>query len=204
MKDVGLIREQYSTNIRSNLKERGVDPAKTGVWIDDEGDTATFPLYNLSGQLVGYQFYNPQGSKTVRQELGFDKKLFKYFPYITGPKFEKHLGVWGLESYHINAQYLFITEGIFDTVKIHNAGYPAIAVMSNDPRRDLKRWLMTLPQIIIAIADNDDNLSGNKLVKFANKSFKVPDPYKDLGDMPQNIVNDYVVDLLSRLNNVRY
>jgi phage/plasmid primase-like uncharacterized protein len=189
----------YQENIQQHLKDRGVDTNKVGVWIDKEGNTASFPLYNLSGQLVGYQFYNPDGPKKTRIQSGFDKKLMKYYTYIAGESFEKKLGVWGLETYNISTPFLFIIEGIFDAVKIHNAGYPAIAVLSNNPTPMIKSWLKTLPQKIIAILDNDANNSGNKLKSSAHKSFIVPDPYKDLGDMPQEEASKFIENIIKTL-----
>lgn len=195
------ILKLFQESIIDHLKERGVDLEKTKVILDIENNYATFFLYNLSGQLVGYQFYNPKGDKKLggQNQSKFDKALMKYYTYATGKNDEKHLAVYGLETYKMNYPYLFITEGLFDAIKIHNAGYPAIAVLSNNPRRDMKSWLRSLPQETIAIIDNDENLSGNKLIKFSDFSFKTPDPYKDLGDMPQNEVNSFLTDCLNSI-----
>lgn len=202
MRDNVIIWEQYSTNIRKNLDERGVDFNRVSVWVDERNDTATFPIYNLSGQMVGYQFYNPAGKKYIKRREEVDRHLFKYYTFLSGKKFEKHMGVWGLESYDLQSKFLFIVEGIFDAIKIQNAGYSAIATLSNDPRRDLKRWLSTLPQTIVAILDNDiESRAGNKLAKFANIVATVPEPYNDLGDMPQSEVNEFIQNVLTKYSN---
>ena len=66
-------------NLLTHLKSRGVDPESTDVIMDDETGIATFLLYNLSGQLVGYQRYNPNGDKKGRG----DDLASKYFVYVT-------------------------------------------------------------------------------------------------------------------------
>lgn len=185
-------------SILDNLKMRGVDLSKTRVVTDVENNNATFFIYNLSGQLIGYQYYNPNGSKKVNQSK-FDKSVMKYYTYVTGKNEEKQIAVWGLESYELKHPYLFITEGLFDAIKIQNSGYPAIALLSNNPRKDTKSWLGSLPQTIIAILDNDDNKSGNKLAKFGDHSFITPHPYKDLGDMEQEDVNKFIKECLASI-----
>lgn len=180
-------------SIEDHLKSRGVDLDKIRVALDTENNYATFFLYNLSGQLIGYQFYNPRGDKKIRQNT-LDKSLLKYYTYVSGhgSSKEKNLAVFGLDTYDMNSPVLFVTEGLFDAIKVQNAGYPAIAVLSNDPRGDMKSWLMSLPHVIVAILDNDQNMSGNKLSKFAHYTFKTPDPYKDLGDMEQKTATDFI------------
>lgn len=176
-------------DILSHLKSRGVDPNKTRVITDEKNGAAYFFLYNLSGKIVGYQRYNPTGSKEIsgnKRQTKIDINLLKYKTYRgTG-----EISVYGIQTYDIKSKYLFVVEGIFDCIKIHNAGYPAIAVLSNDPSDSTKSWLKTLPQEIIVIADKDD--AGSRLRKVGNRSFVVPGEYKDLGEMPQQEVNNFL------------
>jgi len=172
-------------DILSHLKSRGVDPKKTRVITDEKSGSAYFFLYNLSGKIVGYQRYNPMGSKELSGKK-FDINLLKYKTY----RGKDEISVYGIETYDIKSKYLFVVEGIFDCIKIHNAGYSAIAVLSNDPSDSTKSWLKTLPQEIIVIADKDD--AGSKLRKIGKRSFVVPEGYNDLGEMPQQEVNDFI------------
>lgn len=181
--------------IEKNLRERGIDFNKTNVIMDKDNNAAYFFLYNLSGQLVGYQRYNPSGQKVrsdFRNEFGKDNiDMMKYKTYVSN----KEIAVWGLESYDMDSKYLFVVEGIFDCVKIHNAGYPAVASLANDPNKSTKSWLKTLPQEIIVIYDDD--AAGKKLRSVATKtSAAPPSPYKDLGDMPQQEVNEFLKTLI--------
>jgi len=189
------IDEQKVLDIEQHLRDRGLDPNKTNILIDKESNIAVFLLYNLSGVLVGYQQYNPNGTKNkVFDKTIADKDMMKYYTYLgkeNDEKKVKKIGVYGLHTYNRNSPVLFVVEGIFDAVKLHNLGLPAIATLSNDPK-PFGQWLKLLPQKIIIIMDNDS--SGNKLAKFGDKSVKVPNPWKDLGEM----TNDQVRDFLKR------
>jgi hypothetical protein len=48
-----LLFEAFDTE--SHLKQRGVDTSKTRVIIDEDSGDTFFFLYNLTGQMVGYQ-----------------------------------------------------------------------------------------------------------------------------------------------------
>lgn len=171
--------------IEDHLRRRGIDPSKTYVVIDKENGIATFMLYNLSGQLVGYQRYNPKGDKKDHT----NSLMAKYYTYVTKEDSKTaKIAVWGLESFSPDDSFFFMTEGIFDAVKLHNAGYPAIALLSNNPKV-LKSWLSALPQKKIVVADNDE--AGSKLEKFGDLVIHVPTEYKDVGDMPQEMVNSF-------------
>jgi len=180
---------------------RGVDPNRIHLLVDKDSNTATFLLFNLSGKLIGYQQYNPSGTKQVRQSKDEKyKDLAKYWTYVTkGGEFnnKREIAVWGLDTYDLSSE-LFLTEGIFDAAKIHNAGYAAIATLANDPE-PVREWLRIIgkQKKIIAILDNDkETNAGNALQKYAHKSYKTPDPYKDLGDMPQELVNDFIKSIV--------
>jgi hypothetical protein len=180
-------------NLLNHLRSRGVDPESTDVITDEESGIATFLLYNLSGQLVGYHRYNPNGDKKGRG----DTLEAKYFTYVTkeSEKSSK-IAVWGMQYVDMNSPYIFVAEGVFDAVKIKNAGHPVIAVLSNNPK-PLKPWLKSLSKKIITIQDNDD--AGSALAKFGDITMKVPHPYKDLGDMPQSEVNRFIESIVSNV-----
>lgn len=177
---------EYFT-IQDHLKDRGIDPDQTRVIID--GDDTYFFLYNLSGQMVGYQKYNPYYPKTGQSKLS-DPRLAKYFTWVSDEDKFKKIAAWGLESVDLmNDKFLFITEGIFDCARVHQAGYPGIAVLCNDPSESLKGWLNTLPQKKIVIYDNDK--AGQKLIKVGDFAFSVP-VGKDLNDLSPNEAKSFL------------
>jgi len=188
--------EQLS-DIKRHLKSRGIDFDRTRVIVDEENEYATFFLYNLSGKLVGYQRYNPKGVKTKSGGKNTPKSLWRYASHVTDEGKGKAIAVYGLETYKFTDPAIWIVEGIFDAVKLHNENVPAIAVLSNGASPSLVRWLKTLPQTKIVIHDNDQ--AGNRLKKLGDVSFAIPSRHKDLGDMPQDEVAEFVNDIKTKM-----
>ena len=156
-------------DILKHLQSRGFDPHRYGnVPMTDE--VAVFYLWNLSGQLVGYQNYRPLGNKKNNN----DPKDGKYYTYA-----KDNIAVWGLETYFYRNDILFLTEGVFDAVKLHALNLPAVAVLANDPKK-IRSWLYALPRYIVAVCDDDQ--AGKKLGKLGNMSIVVSGG-KDLGDL---------------------
>ena len=189
-----FICEDSIKNIEQHLRDRGVDPDKMKVIFDKESNIATFLLYNLSGQLIGYQQYNPNKPKEhYKGEWG--KDLVRYYTYVSkeGTGKDSFISVWGLQNLKDDDKEIWITEGIFDAVKLVNAGLPALAVLTSTPSPQLKQWFHMTGKKIIAVLDNDD--AGGKLKSTANVAYVTPKPYKDLGEMSQKEVNDFVKDI---------
>lgn len=161
--------------IIDHLISRHMDISKYHVFIDDENNVATFPLWNLSGQMVGYQQYNPASDKKKKN----DPKESRYYTYTTKIEKSNMIGVWGLETVTPYYDFIFITEGIFDAVRLHNLNLPAIALLSCDPKH-LKNWFFMINKTLFSIGDGDD--SGNKLAKFCDLYYSCP-PDKDLADL---------------------
>lgn len=127
---------------------------------------AYFYLWNLSGQLTGYQRYNPLGSK---KEYG---EAAKYFTYGTG--------VWGLHKLDPSNPILCVVEGVFDACRLHNLGFNAIAILCNNPNHLTKTWLNTLPYTTVAVCDGD--FAGRKLARSTDYSIELKNGL-DLGDL---------------------
>lgn len=167
--------------IREHLESRHIQVSRYDLWIDDEANIATFPLWNLSKQLVGYQRYNPAGDKTrSNAEHG------RYYTWISKPK----IGVWGLETFYYKKDILFLTEGIFDACRLHNRDLPAIAVLANDPKI-MKSWIRSLGRKIIVISDNDK--AGQKLNKFGD--LVLTTGKKDLGDSSEEDIDKLLINM---------
>lgn len=171
-------------DIREHLLGRGLDPDRYSVLLDPVGCIATFLLWNLSGQLCGFQQYNPNGTKSIRNDEKH-RSLLRYFTFA-GDEGDgrragrKRLVVWGLESLSPGDSTLFVTEGIFDAVRLHNAGLPAVAVLANDPQH-LAPWLRALGRRTVAICDRDP--AGGRLARACDAHLIVPGPHHDLGGM---------------------
>lgn len=146
--------------------------------VDEVERVATFCLWNLSGQLVGYQQYRPEGEKKPQN----NPKQGRYFTYRTQPTH----AVWGVESLHLTPNVVFLTEGVFDAARLTNRGYSALAMLSNDPSEDVRNWLSCLNRRVVAVCDNDK--AGQRLAKFGDVAVFTED--KDLGDSSEDEVTE--------------
>ena len=170
-------------NLKEHLRQRNLNLELHRPILDYEHNVCTFYCWNLSGQVVGYQQYNPLGDKKI-----FNSKLEgKYYTYRKLPT----VVVWGVESLYQSDGVVYLTEGIFDACRMTNLGQSALAMMANNPPKDYKNWLKMLNRPTVAVCDND--VAGMKLAKFGDYVEVVPKG-KDLGDAP----DDYVEYLLNK------
>lgn len=165
--------------LRNHLKSRHLDLDLHRPMLDEENQVATFYLWNLSGQLVGYQQYRPTGEKKPQN----NPREGKYFTYNHLPT----LAVWGVETLHLTPHVLFLTEGVFDAARLTERGFSAVAALSNNPL-GLQSWLMCLNRRVVAVCDNDK--AGKMLSKFGHYAVFTED--HDLGDSS----DEYVTELL--------
>ena len=166
--------------ILEHLKERHVDLNLHRPWIDEDERVAVFYLYNLSGSIIGYQQYRPDADKMKDNH----PKEGRYFTYRKQPT----LAVWGVESLHLTPHVVFLTEGVFDAARLTERGYTALAVLTDDPTKDLRNWLSMLNRKVVAVCDNDK--AGRRLAKFGDVAVFTED--KDLGEA----TDEYVTRLL--------
>ncbi|WP_198172410.1 MULTISPECIES: toprim domain-containing protein [Burkholderia] len=162
--------------MRQHLAERGLNPALyNGVFLAD--DSVTFALWNLSGQMVGYQTYRPDMPKAYDG----DPREQRYFTFVSrfGGR-TPELAVWGMETVRYSAP-LFLCEGVFDACRLHTLGLACVATLGNDPK-PLRAWLRCLPNRTVAVCDGD--AAGRKLAKFADEAVYLPDE-TDAGDLSE-------------------
>lgn len=158
-------------NILENLNQRQFDINRYLCWIDNVENLLTVPLFNLSGEIVGYQQYNPNSSSKKQN----NPKEGRYFTYLTQNK----IGMWGLETIN-HLQFIFVQEGIFDACRLHNLGIPAVAILSADNKQALLNLKLTGKKLI-SIVDNDP--AGIKLGRKVHQSILIQfENIKDIGD----------------------
>jgi len=162
--------------VTEHLKDRHLDVDLHRPMVDEVERVATFFLYNLTGQLVGFQQYRPEGDK----KPGNNPLLGKYYTYRKQPT----LAVWGVESLFLSPGVVFVCEGLFDAARLTERGFSALAVLSNNPSPDLRNWLTCLNRKVVAVCDNDD--AGRKLAKFGDVVLFTEE--KDLGDSSDEYV----------------
>lgn len=171
--------------VEENLRSRYLNLDLHRPIIDEVEGIATFYLWNFSGQMVGYQQYRP----FVLEKKTNDPRSSRYFTCVKQPT----IAVWGLESFYLRDDVLFLTEGVFDAARLTYLGYPALALLSCDPKRDTKNWLRMLNRRVIAVCDNDANGSGRKLARFGDEAYFLES--KDLGDSTDAEVESFLFNL---------
>jgi hypothetical protein len=167
--------------VLQNLLSRYFDMNLHTAWVDEDEGVATFPLWNLSGQLVGYQQYRPSAGKQKDNH----PKMSRYFTY----RKNKVVGVWGLESWNLS-NTLFVTEGTFDACRLTARGCSAVAMLANDLDTSTKEWLYTVraSRFVVAVCDND--AAGRRLARYGHVAHVVENG--DLGDA----TDEYVAKLV--------
>ena len=131
--------------------------------------------------MVGFQQYRPDASKVAQNH----PREGRYFTYLKS----KALAVWGLESFHLTPNVLFVTEGIFDAARLTHRGVSAIAVLTNNPTRDLCNRFACTGRLIVTVCDNDE--AGRKLARFGDRAFYTAE--KDLGESSDAFVDDLLI-----------
>ncbi len=175
-----------------HIRDRHVDTNLHNVWMSETERVAKFPLWNLSGQMVGYQAYRPDADKVQKND-----QKGRYYTYRGDkliPKHSKSVTVWGLEAWRLSTT-LFVTEGIFDAARLTEQGMSAVAVLSNDPSTSTKNWLMCVRQMRPVVAVCDPGPAGRKLAKVGHfaHTVNVPGmPDGDLGDAPLSYVDSLI------------
>lgn len=181
--------------VRKHLELRGCDISRYPCHIDEEAGVCTFLLYNFMGQLVGYQQYRPCAPKAKEGEpyMRGNRSELRYWTFLAKEDKVAKRAFFGIESID-DRPFFFMVEGIFDAVKVHNAGFPCIASLSNAPFH-LENFFMISGKKVISISDNDK--AGRLIRKFADANVELPAGYKDVGEMPQDEVNQMLENFLN-------
>jgi DNA primase len=143
-------------DILKHLQERNLILENyKGIFIDKEKVVVSFLIYNLSGEIVGYQQYDPSKNK-IKRNTG------KYFTYFQKGK----ISLWGLDTINYKKKEVYITEGIFKSVRLHNLGLNSLATLTNNPKR-LKNQIWILSRIFKVIVICDGDKAGKVLGKYS-------------------------------------
>lgn len=149
-------------NFKTHINDRCRNQPDRYGWVDYDEEVFTVPLWNLSGQLKGYQQYRWDSDKSKSKKN--NPKEGRYFTY----RKSEDLTVFGLD--HLNDdRYLFVVEGIFEAIAAISLGFNCIAVLSNNPTY-LKEWLICTGKEIVPLCQDD--IAGRMLGKL-NLSNKI-------------------------------
>jgi hypothetical protein len=168
--------------IVEHLRERHLNTKLHTTWVDEVEGVATFPLWNLTGQLTGYQQYRPSASKKPDN----NPRDSRYFTW----RKDKVVGIWGLESWNLS-NTLFVTEGVFDAARLTSMGAAAVATLSNEVSPSLARWLWIVGRSRRIVTVCDDDAAGKKLAKYGH-TFHVVTGYHDMGEASDSYVENFL------------
>lgn len=184
--------------VKAHLLKRRCDPLNYSVWLDEAERCAYFPLWNLTGQMVGYQKYSPWAPKNEKNNLPPGER--KYYTYLGKegdeyPKNGKHkVGFFGLDKLKASDKTVVVVEGVFDAIRLINEGVPTLALLSNDPKR-FRPFFRALNKRVVAVCDNDT--AGRKLAKIG--TFSLTCSEKDVDDMSDKEFSS-LLDMLKGLS----
>jgi 5S rRNA maturation endonuclease (ribonuclease M5) len=152
--------QDQSGKLYTHLRSRNIDFTLHRVWLDEDTQVASFPLYNLAGMLLGYQQYRPEGSKDINN----DPRRGKYF---TRKPTNPEPSYWGAESWYLS-NTLFLVEGLFDAARLTSLGYSALATFTNNPGANFLGFVSLVQKMrpVVVVCDND--AAGIKLAKYGH------------------------------------
>lgn len=168
-----------------HLEARGLNVEHYNVVLDEETMTATFLLYTLSGKLAGYQQYKPEAPKQSKE---LNPRDLKYFTWVN----KETMVFFGFDRYDPKNGRLYLVEGVFDAVALHNLGLNAVAVLGNSGKgagAAVKDFLMALGVPTTAVVDGD--VAGLELGKCADAMVVCPP-----GEDPASMSKTDLMDLL--------
>ena len=144
-----------------------MNPSLYTWWEHSSEYLAQFALWNLSGQMVGYYNYRPNGDKHLPNDA-WNGKYFTRFQFGL-------VGVWGMETWKFS-NTLFVTEGLFDAARLSSHGVSAVATMSNNPKHLTGLFkLFRSFRPVVAVCDGDS--AGKLLSKFGHVSYTMSDDH---------------------------
>ena len=146
----------------------------SGVWFGE--GVVVFGLWNLMGQLVGYQQYKPFAPKARCN----NPKDSRYFTYCSKEGGRGSVTAWGLETV-MQDKAILLCEGIFDACRLHSAGVPALALLGSDPVH-LREWLGLFSQPLVSVVQGDE--AGRKLSKYGGTGIQLPEGH-DVGSLDE-------------------
>ena len=179
--------------IKQHLKSRHLDSSLYRTFIDEEDRVVTWPLYHLSGQIVGKLQYRPDCDKVLPNHEG----LGRYYTILT----DGMRAPWGIETLHQKSSVLFVTEGIFDACRFHNYGYAAVAVYQNHPVSLINffKLIQSSGTTVIGVCDYDKNRAGDLLARTTPFSIST-NPNGDCGDMTELAFKDFLFTCIEKFN----
>ncbi len=96
---------------------------------------------------------------------------------------------------------LFITEGIWDSIRVNNCHVDCIALLCNSPSKQLKQYIRMMlgGRPLVALIDRDQNKAGEKLGRAFDYAYEPTEGYEDFGAMSHDVCFARMTEILTDL-----
>lgn len=119
-----------------------------------------FPIYNVADKIVSVVGFNPFRYVEAKEKKDWS---LNYYIYADSQHFKKGAHLFYLEGAYSRALdegYLFLTDGIFDTISLQTVNFISAALMGSSVTSEIAALLRFIKRLIVVI-DNDE--AGQKL-----------------------------------------
>lgn len=118
-------------------------------------NSLVIPIYNIASEIVAFGGFNPilyakshePDGEHCNYYLYSDKSLFHKGDYVYCPK--------GVQEKALEDGYIFVTDGIFDTISLYGVGCNAASLMSSSLTLEIVMQLRMYERVIL-VCDNDE------------------------------------------------
>lgn len=127
------------------------------------------PIYNVADKVVSVCGFNPFRYLQAKEEKDWS---LNYYVYASSKSFRKGAFLFYLEGCYQRAfddGYLFLTDGIFDTISLQLAGFNAAAMMGSSLTPEIMTMLKFIKRVLL-VCDNDE--AGYKVSEQLKKKHK--------------------------------
>ena len=183
-----------------HLKERGLRSLHHYWWSGPLPDAPNeehivFPLVAPGGKYVGHQRYFWR-----RPKLRSNDKQGRYISTFL-PAY-KLTAFYGWENCFGHGP-LFVTEGVWDSLRVGNCYVDCLALLCNSPSKQLKQYVRLLSgrRPIIALIDRDENKAGERLGRAFDLAVEPAAGYGDYNAMPHDVCFEHITMILDRIRN---
>lgn len=152
-----LLYESKVSGAKDYLYRRGLTDEDIKKWhIGFDGKRITFPIFNQSGQPVGF---------SKRKYLETDDSA----KYLTSYNFQKSKYLYGWHDIAPNFPYVFITEGVFDVILARKYGVKNVVCGLGCTLSDAQIDLIAARSLISVICFDHDNAGLEGIKKTLNR-----------------------------------
>lgn len=186
------------SEFKQHLRDRGLrrwhQCWHTGALPDSPlEEHVVFPLFAAGGRYVGHQRYFWR-----RPKLRSNDEQGRYITTFL-PEY-KLSGFYGLDNCYGHGP-LFVTEGIWDSLRVENCYVDCVALLSNSPSKQLKGYLrmQNRHRPVVSLMDRDENKAGERMAHMFDRAFSPVDGYDDFNAMPHEVCFEYMTWILEQL-----